>query len=74
MSKEDVIEMSGKVIEVMAYQRYKVQLEPSHAVIVAYPSGKMRTKSIKIIEGDTVRVEMSPYDLTKGRIVWRDKN
>ena len=74
MSKEDVIEMTGKVIEVMAYQNYKVELDMSHRVIVAYPSGKMRTKSIKIIEGDTVRVELSPYDLTKGRIVWRDKN
>ncbi len=74
MSKEDVIEMTGRVIEVMAYQNYKVELDQGHRVIVAYPSGKMRTKSIKIIEGDTVRVELSPYDLTKGRIVWRDKN
>ena len=74
MSKEDVIELQGKVIEILPYQSYKVQLEPSKQVIVAYPSGKMRIKSIKIIEGDTVKVELSPYDLTKGRIVWRDKN
>ncbi|MBQ9145599.1 MAG: translation initiation factor IF-1 [Clostridia bacterium] len=74
MSKEDLIEMQGKVIEVMAYQQYRIELEPSHRQIIAYPSGKMRTRSIKIIEGDSVRVELSPYDLTKGRIVWRDKN
>lgn len=74
MSKGDVIELQGKVVEILPYQQYRVQLEPSKQEILAYPSGKMRIKSIKIIEGDTVKVELSPYDLTKGRIVWRDKN
>ena len=74
MSKEDVIEVQGKVIEVLPYQSYRVELEKSGAQFIAYPSGKMRIKSIKIIEGDSVKVEISPYDLTKGRIVWRDKN
>lgn len=74
MSKEDVIEFQGRVIEVLPYQCYKVELDVSKQQIIAYPSGKMRIKSIKIIEGDSVKVEISPYDLTKGRIVWRDKN
>jgi len=74
LSKEDVIEVQGKVVEVLPYQSYRVELEKSGAQIIAYPSGKMRIKSIKIIEGDSVKVEISPYDLTKGRIVWRDKN
>lgn len=74
MSKQDVIELSGIIIEILPYQNYRVQLEPSNQIILAYPSGKMRMKSIRIIEGDTVKVELSPYDLTKGRIVWRDKN
>lgn len=74
MSKEDLIEMSGKVVEVLRNQNYRIELEQGHVIITAYPSGKMRTKGIRIIEGDTVRVEMSPYDMTKGRIVWRDKN
>ncbi len=74
MSKEDVIEFQGRVVEVLPYQTYRVELEGSGQQIIAYPSGKMRIKSIKIIEGDSVKVEISPYDLTKGRIVWRDKN
>ena len=60
MSKEDVIEFQGKVIEVLPYQSYRVQLEPGKQQIIAYPSGKMRIKSIKIIEGDSVKVEISP--------------
>lgn len=75
MSKDDVIELSGTVIEILPYQTYKVRIDNgSGMVIIAYPSGKMRIKSIKIIEGDTVKVELSPYDLTKGRIVWRNSN
>ncbi len=73
MSKEDVIELSGTVVEILPYQKYKVKLD-NGLVITAYPSGKMRIKSIKIIEGDTVKVELSPYDLTNGRIVWRNSN
>ena len=73
MSKEDVIETEGRVIEVLGNTNFKVQIMNNH-VIVAYVSGKLRTKFIRILVGDKVKVEMSPYDLTKGRIVWRDKN
>lgn len=73
MSKEDVIEAEGKVIEVLPNTNFKVELTNGH-VIVAYLSGKLRKNYIKILEGDAVKVELSPYDLTKGRIVWRNKN
>ena len=73
MSKEDVIEAEGKVIEVLPNTNFRVELTNGH-VIVAYLSGKLRKNYIKILEGDAVKVELSPYDLTKGRIVWRNKN
>lgn len=73
MSKEDVIEGEGKVIEVLPNTNFKVELTNGH-VIIAYLSGKLRKNYIKILEGDAVKVELSPYDLTKGRIVWRNKN
>ena len=73
MSKEDVIEAEGKVIEVLSNTNFRVELSNGH-VIVAYLSGKLRKNYIKILEGDAVKVELSPYDLTKGRIVWRNKN
>lgn len=73
MSKEDVIEAEGKVIEVMPNATFKVQLSNGH-VVTAYLSGKLRMNYIRILEGDKVTIEMSPYDLTKGRITWRSKN
>ena len=73
MSKEDVIEAEGKVIEVLPGTNFRVELTNGH-VIVAYLSGKLRKNYIKILEGDALKVELSPYDLTKGRIVWRNKN
>lgn len=73
MSKEDAIEAEGEVIEVLGNTNFKIQIMNNH-IITAYISGKLRTNKIKILVGDKVRVEMSPYDLTKGRIVWRDKN
>ncbi len=73
MSKEDVIEADGRVIEVLPNTNFRVELSNGH-VIVAYLSGKLRKNYIKILEGDAVKVELSPYDLTKGRIVWRNKN
>ena len=73
MSKEDVIEAEGKVIEVLPGTNFRVELTNGH-VIVAYLSGKLRKNYIKILEGDAVKVQLSPYDLTKGRIVWRNKN
>ena len=73
MSKEDVIEAEGVVVEVLGNSNFKVEIMNSH-VILAYISGKLRSNKIRILLGDKVKVEMSPYDLTKGRIVWRDKN
>ncbi|HIU98048.1 MAG TPA: translation initiation factor IF-1 [Candidatus Ornithoclostridium faecigallinarum] len=73
MSKEDLIEAEGAVIEVLPNTRFRIRLTNGHEII-AYLSGKLRKNYIKILEGDTVRVEISPYDLTKGRIVWRNKN
>lgn len=73
MSKEDVIEAEGVVVEVLPNTTFKVQLT-NNAIIVAYLSGKLRKNYIKIVEGDAVKVELSPYDLTKGRITWRNKN
>ncbi len=70
--KEEAIEVQGTVIEMMRGTQFKVQLQNGH-VILAHISGKMRKNNIKIILGDRVRVEMSPYDLTKGRITYREK-
>ena len=73
MAKDDVIETEGKVIEVLPRAQFKVQLANGH-VILAYLSGKLRMNYIRVLEGDKVKIELSPYDLTKGRITWRDKN
>ena len=72
MSKDDVIEVEGKVIEKLPNATFQVQLENGHTIL-AHISGKLRMNFIRIIPGDKVVIEMSPYDLTKGRIVWRDK-
>ncbi|MBR1891077.1 MAG: translation initiation factor IF-1 [Clostridia bacterium] len=76
MSKNDVIEAEGVVVEALPNATFKVKLSnvSNEYVITAYISGKLRMNFIKIIPGDTVKLEMSPYDLTKGRIVWRSKN
>lgn len=73
MSKEDVIEFEGVVEEVLPNTMFLVKLSNGHT-ITAHLSGKLRIHYIKILEGDKVKVEMSPYDLTKGRITWRAKN
>lgn len=73
VSKDDVIETEGVIVEALPNANFKVKLSNGH-VISAYISGKLRTHYIKIIPGDSVKLEMSPYDLTKGRIVWRGKN
>ena len=72
MSKDDVIEVEGRVIEKLPNAHFQVQLENGHTIL-AHISGKLRMNFIRIIPGDKVLIEMSPYDLTKGRIVWRDK-
>lgn len=73
MSKEDLIEMEGVVTEIMPNQRFRVELE-NGMNIQAYSSGKMRRFRIRVVAGDKVQLEMSPYDLTKGRISYRYKN
>lgn len=72
MSKDDVIVTEGTVIEAMPGATFKVQIAGGH-VVTAYLSGKLWKNYIHIYEGDTVKLEMSPYDLSKGRIIWRSK-
>ena len=72
LSKEDVIEIEGKVLEALPNAQFKVELPNGH-VILAHISGKLRMNFIRILPGDKVTVEMSPYDLQKGRITWRSK-
>lgn len=72
MSKEEQIEMEGVVIETLPNTMFRVQLENGR-VIIAHISGKMRKNYIRILTGDKVKVEISPYDLTKGRIIFRDR-
>ncbi len=73
MSKDDVIELEGKVVDVLPNAMFNVEL-PNGKVILAHISGKLRMNFIRILQGDIVTVEMSPYDLTRGRITWRSKN
>ncbi len=72
MSKEDMIEVEGVVVEVLPNAQFRVELQNGHRIL-AHISGKLRMNFIKILAGDKVTVEMSPYDLTKGRITWRSK-
>jgi len=72
MAKTDVIEIEGIVKEKLPNAMFKVELENGH-VVLAHISGKLRMNFIKILPGDKVTLEMSPYDLSKGRIIWRDK-
>lgn len=71
MPKKDVIRVQGKVLEALPNAVFRVELENGHQII-AHVSGKMRMHFIRILQGDTVTVEMSPYDLNKGRIVLRN--
>ena len=72
LAKEDVIEVEGTVVEALPNTNFKVELENGHQVL-AHISGKLRMNYIKILPGDKVTVEISPYDLEKGRITWRSK-
>ncbi|MFN5181797.1 MAG: translation initiation factor IF-1 [Bacteroidota bacterium] len=73
MAKQASIEVDGTIVESLSNAMFRVELENGH-IIVAHISGKMRMNYIKILTGDKVKVEMSPYDLTKGRITFRYKN
>jgi translation initiation factor IF-1 len=72
MSKEDLIEFNGTIMELLPNATFKVQLENGHTVL-AHTSGRMRKNRIRVLAGDKVTVEMTPYDLTKGRITFRHK-
>ena len=72
MAKEDVIEVEGTVVEALPNTNFIVELANGHQV-TAYISGKLRVNYIKILPGDKVKLELSPYDLNKGRITWRAK-
>lgn len=72
MSKKDVIEVEGTVVEALPNAMFKVRLDNGHELL-AHISGKLRMNFIKILPGDKVTVELSPYDLTRGRITWRKK-
>ncbi len=71
MAKEEAMKMQGKVTEVLGNAMFRVQLDNSDHMVTAYVGGKMRKHDIKIIAGDKVSLEISPYDLTKGRIMYR---
>ena len=70
MAKEDVIEVEGTVLEALPNAMFQVELENGHKIL-AHISGKLRMNFIKILPGDKVKLELSPYDLTRGRITWR---
>jgi len=72
MAKEDLIETEGKIIEALPNAMFKVELENGH-VVLAHVSGKMRMNFIRILPGDKVKLELSPYDLSRGRITFRVK-
>ncbi|MFA5140709.1 MAG: translation initiation factor IF-1 [Elusimicrobiota bacterium] len=72
MEKEEKIEVEGKIVEALPNAMFRVEI-PGNRVILAHISGKMRVHYIKILPGDTVKVELSPYDLSRGRIVYRGK-
>ncbi len=72
MAKEDVIEMDGVVLETLPNTMFRVELENGH-VVIAHISGRMRKHYIRILTGDKVKVELTPYDLSKGRITYRTK-
>ena len=72
MSKQDVIEVEGIVVDALPNAHFQVELPNGHKIL-AHISGKLRMNFIRILPGDKVTVEMSPYDLTKGRITWRSK-
>jgi len=72
LSKDGIIELDGKCLEVLPNQMYKVELENGHTVI-AYAAGRMKKNKIRVLMGDQVKVEISPYDLSKGRVTFRYK-
>ncbi len=73
MAKEELLELTGTVVELLPNAMFRVKLDDSDNIIIAYTAGKMRKHRIRVLAGDKVTVEMSPYDITKGRISFRHK-
>lgn len=73
MAKQDSLSLEGTVVEVLKGARFKVQIDNTDKIVNCTLSGKMRQNLIRILKGDYVEIEVSPYDLSKGRITWRDK-
>ena len=71
MSKQDLLEFKGKVIELLPNAMFRVKLEENNHIVTAHTAGKLRKNTIRILQGDNVTVEVTPYDLTKGRIIFR---
>ena len=71
MSKQDLLEFKGKVIELLPNAMFRVKLEENNHIVTAHTAGKLRKNRIRILQGDNVTVEVTPYDLTKGRIIFR---
>lgn len=72
MNKEELIELEGRVLDVLPEGRFRVELDNGHQIL-AYTGGRMKQAHIRVLTGDRVRVEMTPYDLSKGRIIFREK-
>ena len=70
MSKQDLLEFRGKVIELLPNAMFRVQLEDNNQIVTAHTAGKLRKNRIRVLQGDNVTVEVTPYDLTKGRIIF----
>tara|TARA_B100000927_G_C16393411_1_gene440284 strand:- start:463 stop:678 length:216 start_codon:yes stop_codon:yes gene_type:complete len=70
MAKEDILELEGSIVDVLPNQMFKVELENGH-IVTCYTGGKMRQFKIRLVSGDRVKIEMTPYDVDKGRIVFR---
>ena len=71
MSKQDLLEFKGKVIELLPNAMFRVKLEENNHIVTAHTAGKLRKNRIRILQGDNVTIEVTPYDLTKGRIIFR---
>ena len=71
MSKQDLLEFKGKVIDLLPNAMFRVQLDENKQIVTAHTAGKLRKNRIRVLQGDNVTVEISPYDLTKGRIIFR---
>ena len=71
MTKQDLLEFKGKVIDLLPNAMFRVQLEKNNHIVTAHTAGKLRKNRIRVLQGDIVTVEVTPYDLTKGRIIFR---